>query len=250
MKQTGSLSRNYLFSMVFCTRFSIMKPPCLSVFKMKHIVSGIFLLSSLLLLSSCLGLNAEIVLNPNGSGSITLEYLISKALDSLGKLDGNERWNTIPVGKADFERTLDRLPEMKLSSFSSKEDGKNLQIAVKMEFSSIRGLLAFLDASGRRSSFSGDARSGRLTLNLSEGMKNKNPDLDKLIAGISEGYSFRISMSFPGEGSFIVTDNQGRALTAISGSDIHSSGKKVFCSFPLYEVLSSGDGINVEFSWE
>ena len=55
-----------------------------------------------MLLSSCIGVNADMVVQANGSGSITLEYHVSQFLESLGKLDGNENWPLIPVGRADF----------------------------------------------------------------------------------------------------------------------------------------------------
>ena len=191
----------------------------------------------------------DITLNSNGSGNIALEYHISKSLDSLGKLDGNERWNTIPAGRADFERSLNRLPEMKLLSFSSKENEKDLIIAAKMEFKTIQGLLDFLDAGGRRSSFSGNEKSGRITLTLAKAAEGKSPALYKLLEEISESYSVRMAMSFPAGGNLAVTDGQGRALAPVPGTEVQASGKKVFFSFPLYEVLSSTDGINVEFSW-
>ena len=203
----------------------------------------------LLLLCSCFGVNADIALNANGSGTIALEYRIAQSLDSLGRLDGNERWNTIPVGRADFQRTLERLPEMRLLSFSSKDEGNNLVISARMEFSSMRGLLAFLDASGRRSSFSGDARSGSLTLTLNEGAEITSPGLAELLAHISEGYSVRIGMSLPGEGSLAIRDLQERPLPAIPGSDFVPRGRRVSCSFPLYEVLTAAGGIQLEFSW-
>ena len=212
-------------------------------------LSCFFLLSLLLLLSSCFGVNADIALNQNGSGTIALEYRINKSLNSLGELDGNERWNTIPVGKADFERTLDRLPGMKLLSFSSKEDGKNLVVSAKMGFSDIHGLLAFLDASGRRSSLSGGAGSGRMVLTLNEGVKGKSADLDELLASVCEGYSVKMSFSFPGEGSLSLSDLQGKPLAAIPGSEINSKGKTVSFAIPLYQVLSSGNGINAVFTW-
>jgi len=218
-------------------------------YRMKHRAPYVFLLPLLLLLSSCFGLNADITLNQNGSGIIVLEYRISKSLDSLGKLDGNERWSTIPVGRADFERTLDRLPEMKLLSFSSREDAKDLIVNAKLEFASIQGLLAFMDASGRRMSFSGDAGSGRLSLTLNEGMKNGNANLAKLIASVSDGYSVRMSVTFPGQGNLALSDSQGKALAALSGSEIHSTGKTVSFSIPLDQVLLSSDGINAVFSW-
>ena len=189
----------------------------------------------------------DISLNQNGSGTVALEYQISKSLDSLGKLDGNERWNTIPVGRADFERTMDRLPDMRLLSFSSKDDGKNLVISARMEFSNLSGLFAFLDAGGRRSSFSGDANSGRIALTLAQGTETQNQSLDALIASISEGYEVRMSMSFPGEGNLFVSDGMGMPVKPDIG--FQRRGKKVSCGFPLYEILSSRDGIIVEFQW-
>ena len=191
----------------------------------------------------------DITLNRDGSGIITLEYLVSKSLDSLGRLDGNERWNTIPVGRADFERTMARLPEMKLLSFSIKEQGRNLATNAKMEFANLRALMAFLDAGGLRSSLQGDAASGRILLTLSEGTGRRSPGLDKLIADISDSYSVSMSMTFPAGGNLLVTDAKGLALPAMPGSEIKPAGKQVSFAIPLYEVLSSTGGINVEFNW-
>jgi hypothetical protein len=219
--------------------------------KAKTTNPAVIFLPLLFLFSSCLGINTDIILNENGSGIIVLEYHVSAALDSLGKLDGNELWNTVPVGRADFERTLYRLSGMKLLSISTKENGKNLVTAVKMEFENIQALLAFLDAGGRRSSFSGDGKSGSIVLILNEGAdtEGKKSGLDDLVREISESYSIKASMTFPAEGTLTIRDRQGRPSGAISGTDIHSAGKKVSFSFSLYEVLSATEGITVEFRW-
>jgi hypothetical protein len=207
-----------------------------------------FLALLVFLLSSCLGANIDIRLNQNGSGTISLEYFVSRSLDSLGKLDGNERWNTIPTGRADFQRSIDRLPEMRLLSFSSKEDDRNIINTARMEFSSVQGLLAFLDSGGRRCSFSTDAGFSRLVLTLSEGRRSESSSLDELIAGISASYAVKISVSFPGEGSLAVMDRQGRPLSP--DGPLNARGRTVSCSFPLYEILSSEDGIDLVFSWQ
>jgi len=216
---------------------------------MKRPVLIVVVLLVLFLQTSCIGTNMDITLNQDGSGTITVEYLISESLDSLGRLDGNERWNTIPVGRADFERTLDRLPGMKLVSFTSRTRGKNLATNVKMEFANLRSLMDFLDAGGLRSSLQGNAASGRIFLTLNEGTVGINPGLDKLIAEISASYSVSMSMTFPTEGSLYLTDAKGLALPAIRGSEIKARGKQVSFAIPLYEILSSAGGINVEFSW-
>jgi hypothetical protein len=211
--------------------------------------SLIVLCPLLLAFCSCFGISADIALNQNGSGTVTVGYQISKALDALGKLDGNERWYTIPVGRADFERTMDRLPGMKLTSFSSKEDRNDIIINAKMEFDDLNSLMFFIDANGLRSSFSGDARSGRIFMALNKTNAKNINTLEQLIAEISESYSVKLSMSFPNEGSVKITDNRGLSLTDIPGSIIISSGKKVSCSLPLNSVLTVADGINVEFLW-
>ena len=196
----------------------------------------------------------EITLNQNGSGTIEVEYTVSRSLDSLGKLDGNERWNTIPVGKADFTRTIDRIPEMKLLSFSSKENERDLTVTAKLEFENLKALTAFLDAGGRRSSLSGDARSGSLVLTLAEGknLSQDNGDINelyRLIADISEPYLIKISMSFPNEGRLQITNALGLPLPELPGSEIKSAGKKVSFALPLFAVFSSTEGINAEFHW-
>jgi len=203
----------------------------------------------LFVFSSCLGVSVDIAFDQRGAGDVTLEYQISKTLDALGKLDGNERWNTIPVGKADFERTIERLSGMKLTSFSSKEDKNDLTIKVKMEFEDLNSLMSFLDASGLRSSFSGDARSGRIFLTLTEARAETNPVLEKLIAEISDTYSVKISMSFPNGGNARITNSRGIPITDMPGSETNSSGKKVSFSMPVYAVLSAAEGVNVEFQW-
>ena len=55
---------------------------------MKQVKGGIFI-AIMLLLSSCMGVQADIALNSDGSGILVLEYRFSRLLESLGKLDGN-----------------------------------------------------------------------------------------------------------------------------------------------------------------
>ena len=216
---------------------------------MKRVAPAAAAVLVLFLLSSCIGISMDITLNRDGSGIITLEYMVSQALESLGRLDGNERWNTIPVGRADFERTMDRLPGMKLLSFSSREFGKDIATNAKMEFANLPSLMAFLDAGGLRSSLQGDASSGSILLNLSEGNGIKTPSLDRLIADISASYFVRMSMTFPTEGSLNMTNSRGITIQALPESHIRTRGEQVSFDIPLYEVLSSAEGINVEFSW-
>ena len=199
-----------------------------------------------LLLTSCFGINMDITLNRNGSGTISIDYQTNKSLDALGRLDGNERWNTIPVGRADFERTLERLPDMKLISHSSREDERNLNVSVRMEFSSIEGLLSFLDAHGQKSSFTGNVSSGRLLFTLNDGTENINPALESLLSDISRGYFANMGMTFPSAGNLNITDKDGNS---VHNDNILRRGRSVSANFPLFDVLSAKNGLYLDFSW-
>ena len=212
----------------------------------------------LVLLTSCFGVNADITLNADGSGSMQLEYRIDKSLYDLGMLDGNERWNTIPVGRADFERTVARLPGMRLRSHSQKEEfyPDIIITTVRLDFSNIETLLAFLDASGNRSAMTGNAETGSLLLTLSDGETLQSDELKALIADISRyydgnqsrDYAVRVGMTFPHEANLALTDKEGSPLNS-SKIEVQPRGRTVSLTVPLYEALTSDQGIRAEFRW-
>jgi len=121
--------------------------------------------AALTLMNSCLGVAADITIRADGSGTIVLEYRVSQMLESLGRLDGNENWPAIPVGKVDFERSLARIPGLRLSSFSAKDvphsssgGGRDLLTKVALEFKDTAALLAFLDSAGSHASLTQENR--------------------------------------------------------------------------------------------
>ena len=106
---------------------------------------------------SCLGVSAEISIRPGGSGRIVLEYQVSQMLESIGRLDSNEAWPAIPVGRGDFERIMARIPGLRLGSHSSSEvrnafGGRDLLTRATLDFDDTAALLAFLDSTGGHAS--------------------------------------------------------------------------------------------------
>jgi hypothetical protein len=210
---------------------------------------------------SCLGLNADIVLNSDNSGTLSLEYRISRALDSLGRNDGNEGRPSVPIGRIDFERTVDRIPGMKLLSYASKEESHDRIITAKFQFSNMDALISFLDAAGEKAVYS---RGGpqedtqKLTFVLNQGGRIRNPELYALVGQITEGYQVNISVSFPSAGNrnetrkVILMDREGGPLNTIISPDpgnITRQGNKYSCSLPLGAVLSAEKGVILEFDW-
>jgi hypothetical protein len=201
------------------------------------------------ILSSCIGLKADISVRGDGSGRISLEYRISRMVESLGKLDGNARWQTVPVGKADFDRTLDRLPGMRMVSFSSKDDGQDVVNQVELEFTDMASLLSFLDAAGERASFVEESGKSRLSFILYPGLKEGGPELPALIQEISRTYEVAVSLSAPGETALTLTNGKGQPLGSVEGVRVQSPGKKAAFSVNTGDLLTSPEEIGLEFIW-
>jgi hypothetical protein len=229
-----------------------------------HSPRAIFVISLLslcaVLFSSCIGIKADITIRANGSGRISLEYRVSRQMDSLGQLDGNRGQPTIPLGRQDFERSLDRLPGLKLASFSSKQDEKDTITKAEIDFTRIDELLPFLDAAGQAVSLSRTGGKTSLRLTLSPGANGNQvagnteppsiaPELLSLVEAVSQGYEVAISLSGPKETSLALFDHTGQPLQVLNGIEWVKSGKKASAAIPLSQLLSLKDGLELEFSW-
>ena len=206
----------------------------------------IFLPLIIVLLNSCLGASADITLRADGSGKITLEYRVSQMLESIGRLDGNERWPAIPVGKADFERSLARIPGLRMKSFKASGAGHGADLVTKatLEFKDNGALLAFLDSTGGHASLIQD--NGKNTLRLvfadpSAGINDE--DLLSLLREISAGYEICFSLSAPGGANLSVSP------ASFSAARLVSQGKKVSFAIGLGDLLGLKDGLAVEIVW-
>ena len=215
--------------------------------------------AALLSLNSCLGVQADITIRADGSGSIALEYRVSQMLESIGRLDGNERWPAIPVGRVDFERTAARIPGLRLSSFSTKEvrnaagGGSDLVTKVVLEFKDTAALLAFLDSAGAHASLVQDT--GKLPnaanvlrlvlLEPAAGLDQavNNADLRSLLREISAGYEIGFSFSLPKTAVLSVIPPSVPALRTTA------QGKKVSFAIDAGELIDLEDGLAIEIVW-
>ena len=219
---------------------------------MNKIIKNLLLIFFLLIfLSSCIGVTADIQMRKDGSGRIILEYRFSHIAETIGRLDGNEKWPLIPAGRADFERTIGRIPGMKLVSFSSRGDSKNTVNKVTLDFKDTESLLKFLDPSGRRAFVSRENSVNKLHLTLSEGGSlSLNPDLLDLMKQTSAGYRIGITFSSAGNSTMTLTGGSGKETTLPAAVEIVPSGKKVSLSIETARILSITDGLGVVIGWE
>jgi hypothetical protein len=212
---------------------------------------GFLLLFAALIFSSCVGASMEIVLRQDGSGTIVLEYRLSRELDSLGKLDGNENWPPVPVGKADFERSAARIEGLSLRSFSERTAAADRVCQAKFDFASLEALLMLLDSSGQRASLFREEGQNRLVLsfNDSAGREDLDPELLDLAAAAFEGYALDFGITLPrppelrmpnGSGGFAESPAAGTALV---------QGNRVSFSAAMADLLSAPRPVELEILW-
>jgi hypothetical protein len=199
-------------------------------------------------LSSCFGLRADISVKADGSGQIALVYRVAGELDSLGRLDGNRRWETIPSGRADFERTMSRLPRLKPRSFSRKEEGGDLVNRALIDFAGLEDLLPLLDAGGENALFDRQGDKNRLLLRLARGAKPGAETLS-LLETVFAGRSLELNFKVPAEGELSLLDREGKPAGEIEGAVLVNRGKELSFSVPLARLLSLEKGLSVELVW-
>jgi len=205
----------------------------------------------LLSFGSCLGLSADFQIRKNSSVKLAMEYRFSGTAESIGKLDGNERWQIIPAGRADWERTVARIDGMKLSSFSSRNDSREVINNVTLEFSNTDALLKFLNpATGaKRASLNSDGGSGAFNIIFTEPAKEINADLLELMKQVSYGYKLKISFSAPKDTNMTFTDGLGKPIPPPEKAEAVLKGKKVSFSIDTAELFNLKDGFGVEIKW-
>ncbi len=210
-----------------------------------QLFASLFLASVLFV--SCVGMDADIEIKENGSGTIKLGYRISRLVESMGKLDGNERWLPLPVGRADLERTVARVTGLSLSSFSSKQDETDVNIQTELEFTNLQALGAFLDASGRTSSISRTNGKSVLAMRFADGGGQLDPELKRLVDEVFKGYQVTIRVRTPSDPTF--SGSGTAAAPSIGTADINAATRTATYSASIAELLSSSLPVVWTITW-
>ena len=195
-------------------------------------------------LSSCFGASMDISIYNDGSGKIILEYRVSEMIESLGRLDGNEKWQAIPVGKADFERMASRIQGLNVKSVSSNQKSNDLFTRAELAFDNTDALLAFLNGSGNSASFSADNGLSQFRLVLADAMeKLAGDDILSLLKEITSSYEISVSINAPKEANLELTPGD------IPFTQMTAKGKKVSFSIGTGDLLGLKTGLIMDIKW-
>ena len=213
-----------------------------------------FLAAVILTFNSCISLSMNIQMNKNGSGKLTMEYSISSMLNNIGSLDGNKNFPAIPVGRADWERTLARINGVKLSSFSVNEKGSDTVYKVIIDYDNPQALLMILDPGKNGSSIEIKNDSG--SFNYVINMNNSFADFSEydesllVLARIMFADSkFSISFSAQSDSSMTITSNGGKSFSPPASAQIIQKGKNVSLSMDIMDFIEITEDFTVNFKW-
>jgi hypothetical protein len=157
-----------------------------------------------LIFTSCIGVKTEVTVKRDLSGTVQLVYTVSQEFLDNGTLDGNENWPALPVGRADFERTVVRIDGLTLESYREKKAGGDRLFEVTLGFDHIAALAEFLDASGQQLDYKNENGSHVFTVLLNTVQDSNQPQTyDDTLLALAEtaltGYRFDFSISVPGD---------------------------------------------------
>ena len=208
------------------------------------------LLLSALLLASCFGMSSDITIHKDGSGTAALEYRISKEMLSLGALDGNDAFPSVPVGEEDFKRTVSEIDGLELSAFSSKTEDNNMVYKIKLAFSNLEALTEFLDTQGQHCLITEKDGERILTVVFAPGTEDYSPEMREFMPIIFEGYQFDFKLAFPGASSIVFFDRAGGKIAAPPLGKAQTGAKSVSFSAPMGDIFASGETIAFEARWK
>jgi hypothetical protein len=105
---------------------------------------------TLVVLSSCIGIDSRLTLRDNGSGTLQLTYRVSQLVADLGVSSTGKSVIPLPISRADFDRSLAASNgKVRLTRFDKTENEKDITIQAELAFDSLDALAkvdAFIDA--------------------------------------------------------------------------------------------------------
>jgi hypothetical protein len=199
-------------------------------------------------------MSMNVQMNKDGSGRLTMEYRISKLISSLGGLDGNESMPTIPVGKTDWERTIERIPGAKLASYSIVEGKLDTQVKIAIDYFDEFTLGELLAPLEKRITIDNQGQSGSfeiLVLDAVSSVDESKYDKDflDLMRVFWEGYNVSFSFNGPADSTLTITDGAGNTVPVHSAAQTILSGKNVSYSISIMELLEIKAGLCFKFTW-
>jgi hypothetical protein len=101
----------------------------------------IFLILLPILLSSCIGIESDILIRPDGSGVLKLSYTVSQYIKNIDA-GRSEKQLPLPINEDEFRRSSESIEGLQLRDLDRREDEENIYIEAEFEFDSVEAVNA------------------------------------------------------------------------------------------------------------
>jgi hypothetical protein len=191
-----------------------------------------------LLLSSCIGIESDILIRRDGSGVLTLSYTISQFIKNIDA-GRSEKQLPLPVNEEEFRRTAESVEGLRLTDLEEREDEENVYIRAEMEFDTVEAVNALgrdgqlgitLETQGGTTTFR------QVIYQPQQGEETTEQSLE-MIETFFEGYELVYSVTAPAE----VRDH--------SLGELASDGRTVTYTITVPEILSAPEPLVLEVTW-
>jgi hypothetical protein len=190
------------------------------------------------LLSSCIGIDSQIALQNDGSGTLLLSYRISQLMKNLD-VAKSDRHLPLPVSREDFQRTVDSIPGLKLLSLSQREDERDVLIDARLAFTGVQAINNLGKEGQIELSFSneGDLHVFRQQIYRGRGMEEISPESLQMIQTFFEGYELSYRVTAPA------------AIKKYSLGELSEDQRSVSYKTSVADLLKSGEKQVLEVAW-
>ena len=211
----------------------------------RRLTSGLFIIPALLTLFfvSCMGASSNIIINSNGSGTITQVFRVSLDIQKLG--EGSEGTLSVPSDREDLERTIESIPGLRLVSFTSREDEKDFILTAEIAFDNPEALATYMESGEQKISI--DFKGKKIKMHFDAGDSDDSSFMD-MFASSFTGYDFAISFALPGRAKAVWYDAGGKAIQNYPGT-CTVKDKAVSYSVPMTDLISLKNSMDLVITW-
>ncbi|WP_028973826.1 hypothetical protein [Spirochaeta cellobiosiphila] len=197
----------------------------------------ISLLASLLL-SGCLNLKTVVNLKSDNTGTVELAYQVDKIFMNMGRIDPNDPVYPIPVGKGDFEDTVNRIEGLTLNKWDKSEDDNYVNISAELSFDSLDSLNQLFTGSDEyRIEFSSGSPD-RLDINFAK----SNPEEFGEMAN-------EVIENFFSDGTIDFQLNVPSDFIELTPNDVDHDDRSLHFQMKVKDILLSTEDISVTATW-
>ncbi len=196
------------------------------------------LILTVVLLSSCIGIESEILLRQDGTGVLTLSYQISQFMKNID-VGREEKRLPLPVNKEEFVRTAEGIEGLRLTDIDEREDEENVYIRAKLEFDSVDAV----NALGRPGEIGislenrGDTNTFRQVIFAGQEGEEITEDSLEMVETFFQGYDLVFAITVP-------TDVKSYSL-----GDLSADGRTVTYAITVPEILKRSEPLVLEVVW-